>query len=164
MLPSVHHRDYINSFDSRKKTVQLLNWTCNDLNYTFFDLSRFTVVEEIIIGNDCFMNVNEFKINNYDHLKSLKIGKNSFTKRKNSSSNDSSRSFHILNCPELKSIEIDEYTFSDYGGGFELKNLPKLHSIMMKSFNFCSSSFIVHGSIFYMFTNRSSEFEFCSIR
>ena len=110
------------------------------------------------------MNVNEFIINNYDHLKSLKIGKNSFTKRKSSSSNDSCRSFHILNCPELKSIEIDEYSFSDYGGGFELKNLPKLHSIMIKSFNFCSSSFIVHGNIFYMFTYRSSEFEFCSIR
>ena len=58
----------------------------------------------------------------------------------------------ILNCDELKSIEIGSYSFSDYGGGFELKNLPKLSTIKIGeigiiSFNFWSSSFVIKGII-----------------
>ena len=47
-----------------------------------FDISLFLNLEELIIGNDCFSNVNEFKIDGLNHLKSLKIRKNSFTKKK----------------------------------------------------------------------------------
>ena len=121
-------------------------------NYTIFDFSRFKLLEELIIGNGCFKNVELFKLNKMNHLKSLKIGINSFTKKKNSYGNDYSRSFRILNCDELESIEIGRYSFSDYGGGFELKNLPKLSSIKIGeigivSANFYYSSFVIKGSI-----------------
>ena len=49
----------------------------------------------------------------------------------NNKSINESRSFSILNCTELESIEIGACSFSDYGGGFELKNLPKLYSIII---------------------------------
>ena len=115
----------------------------------------------MIIGDDCFSNVELFKIDGLNELKSLKIGKNSFTKKKNSWGNDSSRSFHILNCIELESIEIGEYSFSDYGGGFELKNLPKLSTIKMITSNFFWSSFEIKGIIeLILLMNRSSTFEF----
>ena len=39
--------------------------------------------------------------------------------------------FHILNCESLESIDIGEYSFSDFGGDFELKNLPQLQSIQI---------------------------------
>ena len=124
--------------------------------------SRFTLLEELIIGDDSFENVNEFIINGLNELKSLKIGMNSFTKKKNSSGNDESRSFSILNCNELESIEIGEFSFSDYAGGFELKNLPKLSTIKIgeigsDSWNFYYSSFVIKGIIdMILLMNRSS--------
>ena len=124
--------------------------------------SRFTLLEELIIGDDCFGSVDEFNIDGLNYLKSLKIGKNSFTKNKNGSGNDESRSFSILNCVELESIEIGRYSFSDYAGGFELKNLPKLSTIKIgeigsDSFSFFYSSFVIKGIIdITLVMNRSS--------
>ena len=131
-----------------------------------FDFSQFTLLEELIIGDDCFSNVGTFNIDGLNHLKLVKIGKNSFTKKKNSHGYDSSRSFHVLNCIELKSIEIGRFSFSDYGGGFELKNLPKLSTIKIgeigsRSRNFYYSSFVIKGIIdMILLMNRSSTFEF----
>ena len=64
--------------------------------------------------------------------------------------NDSSKSFHILNCESLESIQIGERSFSDFAGEFELKNLPQLQSIQIgtigrKSYNFWHSSFVIRG-------------------
>ena len=72
-----------------------------------------------------------FKIDGLNRLKTIKIGNNSFTQKKNSYGNDESKSFHILNCESLKSIEIGQYSFSGFGGEFELKNLPQLQSIQI---------------------------------
>ena len=65
-------------------------------------------------------------------------------------SNNISKSFHILNCESLESIRIGEWSFSDYGGEFELKNLPQLQSIEIgstgnDSCNFYYSSFVIRG-------------------
>ena len=92
----------------------------------------------------------------------MKIGDNSFTKNKSNKGSDSSHSFSILNCIELESIEIGEYSFSDYSGGFELINLPKLSSIKIGdagnwSSNFFNSSFEIKGIIdVILLMNRSS--------
>ena len=48
--------------------------------------------------------------------------------------NDQWKSFHILNCESLESIQIGEYSFSDFAGEFELKNLPQLQSIQIGTF------------------------------
>ena len=101
--------------------------------------------------------MNVFNIDGLNKLKSLVIGDRSF--RKNGNTNDESRSFIISNCDELKSIEIGEYSFSDYGGGFELLNLPKLESIKIgeigsDSSNFYFSSFIVRGIVNVYHNNR----------
>ena len=121
--------------------------------------------------------MNVFNIDGLNKLKSLVIGDRSF--RKNGNTNDESRSFIISNCDELKSIEIGEYSFSDYGGGFELLNLPKLSTIKIGeietdtsesnnyglSTNFCYSSFVIKGIIdMILIMNRSSTFEFHWIR
>ena len=122
------------------------------------DLSRYKQLKSIDIRDDCFKAVERFKINGLNELKSLKIGKYSFTQTinnlhdslfSNSPANNSSI-FHILNCNKLESIEIGEFSFREYAGGFELKNLPSLNSLKIGeiqnySFNFSSSSFIVKG-------------------
>ena len=134
--------------------------------------SRFTLLEELIIGDDCFGSVDEFNIDGLNELKSLKIGNNSFTHFKIGNGwdrdivNNFIRSFSILNCVELESIEIGCYSFSDYGGGFELNNLPKLSTIKIgeigsRSCNFFFSSFVIKGIIdMILLMNRSSTIEF----
>ena len=146
----VYHLDFIQSLDSSITSIIIPNWTCNDVEYTIFDFSRFTLVESIEIGNDCFGSVQTFKIDGLNRLKTIKIGINSFTQHKSSWVNDKSKSFHILNCESLKSIQIGEYSFSDFAGEFELKNLPRLQSIQIgtigsKSGNFSGSSFVIRG-------------------
>ena len=146
----MYHFDDVQSMNSSITSIVLPDWTCNDLHYTIFDFSRFTQVESIEIGNDCFGSVQTFKIDGLNRLKTIKIGNNSFTQKKNSYGNDSSKSFHILNCESLESIQIGEYSFSDYAGEFELKNLPQLQSIQIgtigtDSYNFHDSSFVIRG-------------------
>ena len=125
--------------------IVLPDETCNDNDYTIFDFSRFTQVESIEIGNNCFGSVKIFKIDGLKCLIGIKIGNNSFTNKKNSWGNDASKSFHILNCESLESIQIGEWSFSDYAGEFELKNLPQLQSIQIGSSNFHYSSFVIRG-------------------
>ena len=140
-----------------------------------WNVSLLLNLESIEIGNDCFESVQAFQMDGLNQLKSLKIGKNSFTQVKSiedwnrswteasNKANNQSKSFYILNCESLKSIEIGEWSFSDFGGQFELKNLPALQSIQIgtigsKSYNFYYSSFVIRGilnDIEYVMTRSS---------
>ena len=138
---------------SNSKSIQISNGSYNGVK--LFKLFELNTIESIMIGDNCFSNVNLFNIDGLNHLKSIKIGMKSFTQQKDnwkSISTDSSRSFHILNCIELKSIEIGRYSFSGYSGSFELINLPKLESIKIgeignDSYNFYFCSFVLKGII-----------------
>ena len=132
---------------------------CNDLDA--LDLSKFEWLRTIEIGDGCFESVKTFKMDGLNRLKSLKVGRSSFTRVKQEEwdlswdqayrqANNSSKSFHLLNCESLKSIEIGEYSFSDFGGEFELKSLPALQILIIGvpgklSSNFWWSSFVVQG-------------------
>ena len=154
----------IESLDSNIASISIPNHSINNGNYNTFNFSRFIILEELIIGDECFENVNEFKIDRLNHLKSIKIGINSFTHLKSDDewdsdkANNMNRSFSLSNCDELKTIEIGEYSFRDYGGGFELKNLPKLSTIKIgeigtDSSNFSFSSFEIKGMINIVIAN-----------
>ena len=146
--------------------------SCNEL--TSLNLNEYRYLKSIEIGNDCFSNVDAFNIDGLNELKSLKIGINSFTHFKSGDKwdrnkvNNRNRSFSILNCDKLESIEIGSFSFSDYGGGFELLYLPKLSTIKIgeigryyDSFNFFYSSFVIKGIIdMILLMNRSSTIEF----
>ena len=149
----MYHVDFIESIESSVTSIALPNWICNDENYKIFDISRFTVLESLDIGNDSFSYVKTFKIDGLRRLRMLKIGQNSFTQVKGGPWNScyyKSKSFHILNCESLKSIQIGEFSFTDFAGDFELKNLPRLQSIQFgtmgrESYNFRNSSFVIRG-------------------
>ena len=150
LFPKVYYFDFIQSIDSSITSIIIPNWTCNDIDYTIFDFSRFSVIESIEIGDNCFGSVKTFKIDGLNRLKTIKIGNNSFTQKKNKWGDDESKSFHILNCESLESIQIGIRSFSDFGGEFELKNLPQLQSIQIgivgsTSGNFWYSSFVIRG-------------------
>ena len=129
-----------------------------------WDVSLLYNLEYIEIGDECFELVKTFRIDGLNRLKSLKIGKNTFTQVKEDDLEDDDpdmddllnrcnnqlKSFHILNCESLESIDIGRYSFSDYAGEFELKNLPQLESIQIgtrrgHTFNFQFCSFVIRG-------------------
>ena len=152
----------LNELDSSIINMNIPSWSFNnELSMIELNLNRFVNLESIEIGNDCFESVQTFKIEGLNRLQSLKIGINSFTQGKwNDFDNDSdgsiskcqneSKSFHILNCESLKVIEIGRYSFADFGGEFELRNLDNLESIKIGeigyvSMNFIWSSFNIRG-------------------
>ena len=115
-----------------------------------WDVSWLLNLESIEIGNESFGLVQTFQIDGLNRLKTIFIGNNSFTQKIYGTRDDKSKSFHILNCESLESVHIGEFSFSDYGGEFELKNLPQLQSIEIGSIgsdsrNFYYSSFVIRG-------------------
>ena len=60
-----------------------------------WDVSLLYNLESIEIGNDCFELVQTFEIDGLNQLKTIKIGINSFTQKKNDDGNDKSKSFYI---------------------------------------------------------------------
>ena len=141
---------YIQSMNSSTASISFPNGTCNISKYTILDISRLSGIKTFEIGNDCFESVKTFQIDGLNQLKTIKIGNNSFTQKRYWYGNDKSKSFHILNCESLESIQIGEYSFSDFGGECELKNLPQLQSIQIGtierySYNFFDSSFVLRG-------------------
>ena len=158
--------DQFESLDSNVTSLILPNWSCNDVNYILFDISRFILLESLEIGDDSFGSIESFLINDLCELRNLKIGSNSFTqvkamdwasdaKRASEAAKNESKSFHILNCESLESIEIGAFSFSDFGGEFELSNLKSLKSIKIGSiengsWNFFISSFIIRGMTYIL--------------
>ena len=146
----IHDSSELNAMDLKATELVICSDCCNDVNA--LNLNKFEWLESIEIGDECFESVKTFKIDGLNRLKTIKIGNNSFTQKKNSSGNDKSKSFHILNCESLKSIQIGEYSFSDFAGEFELRNLPQLQSIQIgiigsTSYNFRNSSFVIRGIV-----------------
>ena len=96
------------------------------------------------MGDNCFQHVKVFKLIEMSKLKSVEIGKNSFTQHKNSSGNDPNRHFCLKSCPKLKSLKMGCFSFSDYSV-CEIENVNALEVIEMgdlneESYNFVSAS------------------------
>ena len=132
--------------------IQNMIVTSNSYNtMSNLDFNKYHNLSSIEIGDNCFASITTFKIDGLSQLKRLKIGWNSFNKTNNHDERDESKSFYILNCESLESIDIGELSFSDFGGQFELKNLPALQSIKIgqvgsASYNFSFSSCVIHGN------------------
>ena len=128
-----------------------------------WNVSLLLNLESIEIGDNSFGSVQTFQIDGLNRLKTINIGINSFAHNINYYGRNVSKSFHILNCESLESIQIGEYSFNDFGGEFELKNLPQLQSIQigyirnnnsfrlsrhqrdLNSYSFFCSIFVIRG-------------------
>ena len=126
---------------STSTSLLVPNNTCNPTTIKYFDLSIYIYLETIEVESDNFYYTEVFNIDGLFNMRNITIGANSFTKKKNSYGNDSNKSFHILNCNKLESISIGFGSFSDYGGEFELWNLPQLQSIQIGQLNSNSYNF-----------------------
>ena len=117
---------------------------CNSWLIKTLDLSEFTQLKSIEIGDYCFEYVKEVKMIGLDQLERVVIGMNSFTRKKNSYGNDPNRHFYLKNCERVRELKMGRYSFSDYSV-CEIENVPSLEVIEMgelnrESFNFCDAS------------------------
>ena len=86
----------------------------SDSGITGFDVSGFSKLKRLEIGNDCFTDVEEVKLIGLNELESVEIGMNSFVKNKKGDGYDANRHFYVNGCPKLKSLKMGRYSFSDY--------------------------------------------------
>ena len=107
-------------------------------------------LKRIVIGDYCFRSVHLFELDGLSELESIEIRTQSITycKKDDWNSSDDERTdsvCRIVNCSQLKSIQIDDYSFKYYHS-FELDNLPSLQSIDIgRDCFFYSSSFSLIG-------------------
>ena len=116
---------------------------CNDSSCTTLDLSSYVSLRVFEVGDECFGYVKEVKLIDLSKLERVLIGKNSFTKEKNSYSPTSiylDHYFYLKNCERLKELKMGRYSFSDYSV-CEIENVPSLEVIEMGELNEDSGNF-----------------------
>ena len=132
-----------NSLDSTVTKIIVDNGV-SESGLTELDLTRFSQLKRLDIGDHCFSYVDELKLIGMNELESVVIGENSFMKNENSYGN-SNRHFYLKNCPKLKSLKIGYDSFSDYSV-CEIDNMDALEVIEMGDLDACSYVF-AYGSL-----------------
>ena len=112
-------------------------------NLSGFDVDCLNGIERLVIGDDCFENVNRFVIDGLNELKNIIIGRNSFYLDKK---HRIGRKCLIMSCDKLREIHFGEKSFKFYES-FECKNLPSLISIQFDSGAFMKIHSIVFESM-----------------
>ena len=113
---------------------------CNEESMTQLSFSHFKCLKRIVVGNDCFLNVNEVRLTGVGELESVVIGMKCFTRKKEGFGNDPNRHFYLKNCPKLKALIIGRYSFSDYSV-CKIENVRALEVIEMGDLKEWSGSF-----------------------
>ena len=128
------------SIESDITRITVSNNCGNENTAASLHFTRFTQLKELVIGDDCFMNVDQLNLIGLSKLRSVVIGENSFTRKKYSADNDPNRQFYLKNCPSLKELRIGRYSFSDYSV-IEIENVDALEVIEMGDLNEYSFNF-----------------------
>ena len=115
---------------------------CNSRKIKMLDFRAFPQLKSIVIGDECFENVNKVKLIGLNQLESVVIGKNCFTKYINKwpESNKPARHFYLKNCERLKEMKMGRYSFSDYSV-CDIENVPSLIVIEVGKLNEPSINF-----------------------
>ena len=107
------------------------------------EVLEFTLVpnlRELIVGDDCFKNVEVVKWIGMKRLEKVVIGKNCFTNKSNHTYVDIFHHFYLKDCDELRELRIGRYSFSDYCV-CEIENLKSLEVMEIGTMNESSCNF-----------------------
>ena len=129
----------------------------NENSTVLLHFTRFTQLKELVIGDNCFMNVDQLNLIGLSKLRSVVIGENSFTKKKNGFGKELNRQFYVKNCPSLRELRVGRYSFSDYGA-CEIESVNALEVIVMGELNQVSNTFY-SASLELKSTRQESEIE-----
>ena len=118
----------------------------NEDKWLATDFSLLIKLRELIIGDKCFMYLNEVKLVELNQLERVMIGNQCFTKEEypDYTTRNPNRHFYLKNCERLRELKIGRWSFFDYSV-CEIENLPSLELIEMgeldvNSSNFCYAS------------------------
>ena len=111
---------------------------CDDYQNEVLDLSRFTELEELTIGDGCFNYVSKVSVVGLKKLKSVAIGANSFQ----NDSNDSE--LIVSDCPELVSLSVGNESFKGFKE-MKMSGLDGLKRVVMGGNCFKNAELRVSG-------------------
>ena len=111
---------------------------CEDYQNEVLDLSRFTELEALTIGDGCFNYVSKVSVVGLKKLKSVEIGAKSFQNE----SNDSE--LVVSDCPELTSLSIGNESFKGFKE-MKLSGLDGLKRVVMGGNCFKNAELRVSG-------------------
>ena len=134
----------LTSIESGVTHITVSNNCGNENTAASLYFTRFTQLKELVIGDNCFMNVDQLNLIGLSKLRSVVIGENSFTKKKNGFGKESNRRFYVKNCPSLRELRVGRYSFSDYASavieGNDALEVIAMGELSSESFNFYSAS------------------------
>ena len=136
----IHNELEWNSFDKSVGELIVCSSCCNEASWKKLDLGELKSARRVVIGDECFMHVEELKLVGLMKLESVVIGENCFTKKKNAYGKNPDRHFHLKDCPKLKSLKMGRYSFSDYTV-CEIESVDALEGIEMGRLNYVSCNF-----------------------
>ena len=111
---------------------------CEDYQKEVLDLSRFSALETLTIGDGCFNYVSKVSVVGLKKLKSVSIGANSFQNE----SNDSE--LVVSDCPELVSLSVGNESFKGFRE-MKLSGLDGLKRVVMGGNCFKNAELRVSG-------------------
>ena len=119
---------------------------CNDESFTAMDLSSFTGLKMLEVGDYSCLFVREMKMVGLKHLERVVIGKHCF----NGAGANTDGHFYLKNCKRLRELKIGLRSF-EYYTVCEIENVPSLEVIEMGeldevSYNFCPASLELKSS------------------
>ena len=129
------------------KTISVISNTCNTVSPTSLALIAFQGLTHITIGNSALKYIQQFTISTLPSLQVIQIGRCSLSTQCEGIPPTPSIIFntYILNCPNLKTISIEEYSFSQYAL-LNFNNLPSLEELVIGKYSFYYIvSFLVKG-------------------
>ena len=132
-LQRSNHPDCLVRSDPELLYITIPPSTCNMESQSDLDLSGFDSLKNIVIDDNNYEFVNEFRIEGLWNLEDVEIGSSCFTRNNGS--------FHISDCNKLKRLMIKENSFNHFSE-FELRDLPTLESIEIGTIGIPSYNFV----------------------
>ena len=122
--------------DKSVKVLIVDSNVCNNEDYTVLDLSVFSNLKLLGVGDYSFSYVGELLLVGLNKLERVVIGNGCF---RGSSAEGEVNRFFFKNCDRVRELKMGCYSFSDYSV-CEIENLPSLEVIEMgllnESYNF----------------------------
>ena len=158
---TVTNWNQLNTLNTTVTEITAPSNSLNDASLTVLDLSRFRRLKKLVIGDGCFMNVDQLNLIGLSKLRSVVIGNNQcnaesvteldlskYPLLKSVTIGDESFMYvnevSIIGLSDLESVQIGKNSFTKKKNGsgndpnrhFYLKNCPKLKSLKMGRYSF----------------------------
>ena len=129
------------SVDEKVSELVIESKCCNEGEVKEVDLGRFVSLKVFEVGDECFEYVKEVKLIGLSQLERVVIGRNCFTKEKNSDGYDPNRHFYLKDCEKVRELKMGHHSFSDYSV-CEIENVRSLEVIEMGELRYSSYNFV----------------------